>query len=210
MKYLLCNSFTRKLPIFLLHLVDMKNTNIVSIVLIGVLLVGLAYVFYGSPVEAPAGPDETVMCTMDTMECPDGSFVGRTGPNCEFVCPVVEDLEVVAIGDITVASPVSGDVVSSPLVLSGEAKGTWYFEASAPVEILDWQGTVIAQSFVTAQGDWMTTDFVPFTGTITFTSPYSLGDPIAWKQGSLVFKKDNPSALPQNDDQIIIPIEFAP
>jgi len=29
---------------------------------------------------------EQVMCTMDAMECPDGSYVGRTGPNCEFVC----------------------------------------------------------------------------------------------------------------------------
>ena len=26
-------------------------------------------------------------CTMDAKMCPDGSFVGRTGPNCEFVCP---------------------------------------------------------------------------------------------------------------------------
>lgn len=31
---------------------------------------------------------ETVMCTMDAKMCPDGSYVGRTGPNCEFAaCP---------------------------------------------------------------------------------------------------------------------------
>ena len=29
-----------------------------------------------------------VACTMDAMQCPDGSYVGRTGPRCEFVCPV--------------------------------------------------------------------------------------------------------------------------
>ncbi|HKL44246.1 MAG TPA: DUF333 domain-containing protein [Candidatus Absconditabacterales bacterium] len=29
-----------------------------------------------------------VVCTMDAKECPDGSFVSRTGPNCEFEpCP---------------------------------------------------------------------------------------------------------------------------
>ncbi|MBI2030411.1 peptidoglycan-binding protein, partial [Candidatus Kaiserbacteria bacterium] len=28
-----------------------------------------------------------VACTMDAMMCPDGSYVGRTGPNCTFVCP---------------------------------------------------------------------------------------------------------------------------
>ena len=26
-------------------------------------------------------------CTMEAMQCPDGSYVGRTGPDCEFVCP---------------------------------------------------------------------------------------------------------------------------
>ncbi len=31
--------------------------------------------------------DEMVMCTMDAKQCSDWSFVGRTGPNCEFVCP---------------------------------------------------------------------------------------------------------------------------
>lgn len=29
-------------------------------------------------------------CTMDVKVCPDGSYVGRVGPNCEFApCPVV-------------------------------------------------------------------------------------------------------------------------
>lgn len=27
------------------------------------------------------------ICTLDAKMCPDGSYVGRTGPNCEFVCP---------------------------------------------------------------------------------------------------------------------------
>jgi hypothetical protein len=32
--------------------------------------------------------DEPVACTMDAKVCPDGSAVGRTGPNCEFApCP---------------------------------------------------------------------------------------------------------------------------
>lgn len=31
---------------------------------------------------------EQVFCTMEAKECPDGSFVGRVGPNCEFApCP---------------------------------------------------------------------------------------------------------------------------
>jgi len=37
----------------------------------------------------PGTPDanEPVFCTADAMQCPDGSWVGRTGPKCEFVCP---------------------------------------------------------------------------------------------------------------------------
>lgn len=36
-------------------------------------------------VVAPAAYAQT-MCTMDAMQCPDGSWVGRSGPRCEFVC----------------------------------------------------------------------------------------------------------------------------
>lgn len=38
----------------------------------------------------PLPPVAPVVCTMDAKECPDGSFVGRTGPRCEFAaCPGV-------------------------------------------------------------------------------------------------------------------------
>lgn len=34
------------------------------------------------------GNQEPVACTMEAKLCPDGSYVGRTGPNCEFApCP---------------------------------------------------------------------------------------------------------------------------
>jgi len=33
-------------------------------------------------------PEEPVFCTQDAKQCPDGSFVGRVAPNCEFeACP---------------------------------------------------------------------------------------------------------------------------
>lgn len=36
----------------------------------------------------PTTPSQ-VACTMDAMMCPDGSYVGRTGPQCEFAaCPM--------------------------------------------------------------------------------------------------------------------------
>ncbi len=37
--------------------------------------------------------EEAVFCTMDAMECPDGSFVGRVAPSCEFApCPSPADI----------------------------------------------------------------------------------------------------------------------
>lgn len=36
--------------------------------------------------------EEQVFCTQEAMLCPDGSYVGRTGPNCEFApCPGIND-----------------------------------------------------------------------------------------------------------------------
>lgn len=33
---------------------------------------------------------EPIACTMEAMQCPDGSYVGRTGPKCEFAkCPEI-------------------------------------------------------------------------------------------------------------------------
>jgi hypothetical protein len=40
-----------------------------------------------TPVESCS--TETVFCTQDVQQCPDGSFVGRVPPSCEFAaCPV--------------------------------------------------------------------------------------------------------------------------
>ncbi len=66
---------------------------IIVIVVLLILGVGI-YIYTKTKVEAPIVPsdninDDMVICAMDAMECPDGSWVGRTGPNCEFVCPTL-------------------------------------------------------------------------------------------------------------------------
>ncbi|HSI24611.1 MAG TPA: hypothetical protein VK952_03215 [Methylotenera sp.] len=43
------------------------------------------------PTEAIPPADNQVRCTMDAMQCADGSWVGRSGPNCKFVCPAAKD-----------------------------------------------------------------------------------------------------------------------
>lgn len=41
-----------------------------------------------TPPDAPADPGGGPVCTVEAKVCPDGSAVGRSGPNCEFAaCP---------------------------------------------------------------------------------------------------------------------------
>ena len=102
---------------------------------------------------------------------------------------------------IRVWTPIANQAVKSPLLVEGEARGTWYFEASFPVGILDGNGTELGVVPAQAQGDWMTQNFVPFKAELKFAVP-------ATETGTLVLEKDNPSGLPEHDDQIRIPIRF--
>ncbi|MGB3921814.1 MAG: Gmad2 immunoglobulin-like domain-containing protein, partial [Minisyncoccia bacterium] len=105
---------------------------------------------------------------------------------------------------IRIESPRPNETVRSPLVIRGEARGNWFFEASFPVVLVDWDGRIIAESYATAKSEWMTTDFVPFEAKVEFTI-----DPETWSnRGSLILRKDNPSGLPEYDDALEIPIYF--
>ena len=103
---------------------------------------------------------------------------------------------------IIVESPEPGAVISSPLKIRGRARGTWFFEGDFPLILKDQKGLAIAQGFVTARGEWMTKEFVPFEGTLTFEKP------AAGTRGVLVFKKDNPTDRPELDDSLEIPVSF--
>lgn len=103
---------------------------------------------------------------------------------------------------IKITSPSPKEVVSSPVTIKGEAKGTWYFEASFPIRLLDEDGKEIAVHYAQAEGDWMTEDFVPFSATLSFPTT-TVG------VGTLILQKDNPSGLPEHDDSISIPVIFS-
>jgi hypothetical protein len=99
---------------------------------------------------------------------------------------------------IEIYSPKDGDEIASPLTVTGKARGYWFFEGDFPVILTDWDGKIIAESFATAQGEWMTEDFVDFEGVIEFEKPEDVGE--FSNRGSLIFQKDNPSDLPELDD----------
>ncbi|MFH1968530.1 MAG: GerMN domain-containing protein [bacterium] len=114
-------------------------------------------------------------------------FVGNKGGNSE----------------VRVFSIKEGQEIESPLMVEGEAKGTWFFEASFPIKITDEQGNILGSSFVQAESDWMTEDFVGFKGQIAYASK-------AGGNGFLVLAKDNPSGLAEYDKEIKIPVVLLP
>jgi hypothetical protein len=104
---------------------------------------------------------------------------------------------------IRITAPRPNGVITSPLKITGEARGNWFFEASFPIVVTDWNGLILGEGYATAQGEWMTTEFVPFTATLKFKNPNSNN-----KNGTLILKKDNPSGLLEHDDALEIPIVF--
>lgn len=105
-------------------------------------------------------------------------------------------------GTIVVSSPLIGGAVgSTTLTAAGSARG-WYFEASFPIEIRNASGTLLTQAPAQAQGDWMTSEFVPFIGTLIYPA-----QPVGSK-GTLILRKDNASGLPEHDESLEVPVVF--
>ncbi len=99
---------------------------------------------------------------------------------------------------VVLSSPSSNATVDQNFTITGKAPGPWYFEASFPIEIRDPNNNIVATGFATAQGEWMTTSDVPFTGTInvpSYTGP-----------ATLILMRDNPSGLPEHAASVSFPI----
>lgn len=107
---------------------------------------------------------------------------------------------------VRLETPRPNQTIKSPLTLKGQARGTWFFEASFPVVLTDWDGKIIGEGIAQAKGDWMTAEFVPFEATLTF-----LADKNAYSnKGTLILRKDNPSGLPEHEDALEIPMVIQP
>jgi len=104
---------------------------------------------------------------------------------------------------IKISQPKPNSLITSPTTVIGEARGNWFFEAQFTVILVDANGRELGRGLAQAYSDWMTTNFVPFDVTFVFNIPSTA-------TGMLILKKDNPSGLPQNDDQLEIPIRFIP
>ncbi|PIR82407.1 hypothetical protein COU20_02695 [Candidatus Kaiserbacteria bacterium CG10_big_fil_rev_8_21_14_0_10_59_10] len=91
-----------------------------------------------------------------------------------------------------------GVTVLPQFTVTGQARGMWFFEADFPIEVLDMEGNRIAMEIATAEGEWMTEEFVPFSAT------FDLGEYSG--PATLVLHRSNASGLPEHDASMSVPI----
>ncbi|MDD2353788.1 MAG: Gmad2 immunoglobulin-like domain-containing protein [Patescibacteria group bacterium] len=119
-------------------------------------------------------------------------------------CEVIKELPSAnsqkEIVNVLVSYPLPGVSVSSPLNIKGMARGVWFFEATFPLTMETKSKEIIATSYASAEADWMTEDFVPFSATLNFETEES--------EGNLIVHRANPSGLKENDAYISIPLKF--
>lgn len=73
----------------------MRTGHLTALLIVLVVLGLIAWLLYRQPIQptssVPSPTPTRTICTMDAKMCPDGSYVGRTGPNCEFaMCPITD------------------------------------------------------------------------------------------------------------------------
>lgn len=114
--------------------------------------------------------------------------------------PTESELPISVTDEILVLSPKQNELITSPLKISGQARGNWFFEASMPVKLFSDDNQLIVASSTQALDDWMTVKPVRFSSSLVFSTNAT--------SGYLIIAKDNPSGLPQNDNSIKVPVRF--
>lgn len=103
--------------------------------------------------------------------------------------------------DILISFPQENDSVLSPLLVSGLARGQWFFEATFPLEVVDAHGISLGAGYVQSFSNWMTEEFIPFQGEVEFSESTT-------KKGTLIISNANPSGLSKHHREVRVPIQF--
>jgi hypothetical protein len=139
-------------------------------------------------------------CETARFTCNQGEeyFIDTEGCGCQ----LSSDVTPVIIADPKVTSPTENSKITSPVTITGEAPGVWFFEGQFPVVVTDKNEKELGRGVAKALGDAQTEKPVKFSGTVTFTNPDKVDS------GFIIFKKDNPSGDPKNDRRYRISVLF--
>lgn len=69
---------------------ERRTELVIALILAGIFLIAGYFLYkqYFPKVESVLPTPPSKACTLEAKMCPDGSYVGRAGPNCEFSpCP---------------------------------------------------------------------------------------------------------------------------
>jgi hypothetical protein len=176
--------------------VFLKIVALIGLIIIAILLLAAAKTFTPKHADVPANDSSTVPTATSTDN------TNTDAANIDAInAAITDDL-------IHVTFPQGGDKIASPLKVTGQARGGWYFEASFPITVVNWDGLIIGEGHAQAKGDWMTTDFVPFEGMIIFAKPECAAGADYCKHGAIIFKNDNPSGQASTSYSVEIPVNF--
>lgn len=172
------------------------NRSILVIIIV-ILLVAAGFFFW----HFQNDPQTITITDFKSCEEAGGVLIDGDPVKCQAPDGTIYEAENSAEPEVIVDMPAYGAVVTSPLKVTGRARGTWFFEANLPVTLKDSNGKVLAQKGFQAIGEWMTEDFVEFEGTLEFATPTT-------ELGVLLIEKDNPSGLPEHDAAFAVPVRF--
>lgn len=119
-------------------------------------------------------------------------------PQSFILIPNVEEKK----DNIAVMNLTPNQVIPSDVRVEGRARGTWFFEATFPVRLVDDKGKLLSRNYAEAAGEWMTENFVPFRTAIVFEPPTNTD------RGYILLEKDNPSGMPKFGDMLVFPVRF--
>ena len=104
---------------------------------------------------------------------------------------------------IRVHKPRPNALIKSPVIMEGEARGSWFDEGLMPVRFADEAGDTIVSATARAEGDWRKDDFVPFRLEVK----YILSDSEP-SRGLIILDKYNPEHKPASREALLIPVIF--
>lgn len=177
----------------------MKKITVIISLILALLIVGYVYKMASAPTVPVLSFEDCEKAGYPVMESnprqcktPDGRTYAEELPGKVTYVNATED-------KIVIKNPYPNAVTGKEFTVTGKARGTWYFEASFPIQVLDKDGKVMTTVVAQAQSDWMTTEFVPFKAEVKVPESY-IG------KATLLLKNDNPSGLPERDSSASIDI----
>lgn len=167
----------------------MKNKNLMKTLLLLIFLFVLFFIFIRK--------DE------DTWICDNGNWIKHGNPSAPVPTEICNGGEnKIEDNTLILSNFRENDLLESGFIIEGKIKDGFFFEGTFPVEVQDDNGVTLGRTFANAQTDWMTTDYIEFkTQPISFEKKEN-------SSGYIVFKKDNPSGLSENDREIKLKVRF--